>query len=215
MTELTRAVVIEDVPLVRAGISSVLRERHVAVVAEASSAEEAHQLVRGSDAHLLVVGESGGGTALVDAIRRVKERGSVVRVVALVPFGSRESLLEVLDAGADAVVPHDAERHQLIDAIEAARRGERHLAPSLTSILFSTTGAVRATDAVAEAASPLTPRERMIVRLLAEGQTNEEIGGHLFISAATVKTHLSNVYGKLGARNRYDAVAKASLLGLL
>lgn len=214
MAELVRAVVIEDVPLVRAGISSVLREQHVAVVAEASSAADAYRLVRGTDAHLLVVGESGDGSALVAAIRRVKERGTVVRVVALVPFGSRESLLAVLDAGADAVVPHDAERDQLIEAVDAARRGERHLAASLTPILFASLSTQRDPGPV-EAAGPLTARERSIVRLLAEGQTNEEIGGQLFIASATVKTHLSNVYGKLGARNRYDAVAKASLLGLL
>lgn len=214
MADLLRAVVIEDVPLVRAGISSVLRERHVAVVAESASAVDAQQLVRGADAHLLVVGESGGGAALVDAIRRVKERGNVVRVVALVPFGSREALLEVLDAGADAVVPHDAEREQLVEAIEAARRGERHLASSLTSILFAARGLnrERADD---DDLGPLTRRERAVVRLLAEAQTNEEIAARLFISAATVKTHLSNAYMKLGARNRYDAVAKASLLNLL
>lgn len=213
MIELTRAVVIEDVPLVRAGISSVLREQHVAVVAESASAAEAHRLVRGSDAHLLVVGESGGGSALVEAIRRVKERGGAVSVVALVPFGSREALLEVLDAGADAVVPHDAERVQLVAAIDATRRGERHLAPSLTSILFASGGAPR--KDTEDDGGPLTPRERAVVRLLAEGQTNEEIASRLFISAATVKTHLSNAYVKLGARNRYEAVAKASLLNLL
>ena len=86
-----------------------------------------------SERSIRAAGESGSSSALVEAIRRVKERGNVVRVVALVPFGSRESLLEVLDAGADAVVPQDAEREQLVDAIEAARRGERHLASSLTS----------------------------------------------------------------------------------
>lgn len=213
MSELTRAVVIEDVPLVRAGITSVLRDQHVAVVAEASAAGEAHDLVRGSDAHLLVVGDAGDGQAVVDAIRRVKERGSEVRVVALVPFGSRDSLLAVLDAGADAVLPHDADRPQLAEAVEAARRGERHLAASLTSILFSASDEPR--HHVRADHGPLSPRERSIVRLLADGKTNEEIGAQLFIAAATVKSHLSNVYVKLSARNRYDAVAKASLLDLL
>ena len=215
MTELTRAVVIEDVPLVRAGISSVLREQHVAVVAESATASEASDLVRGTDAHLLVVGDAtGDGRALVEAIRRVKERGSVVRVVALVPFGSRDALLSVLDAGADSVVPHDAERAQLVEAIDAARRGERHLAASLTSILFASSDATRPKGRTDDH-GPLTPRERSIVRLLADGKTNDEIGAQLFIASATVKTHLSNVYAKLGARNRYDAVAKASLLHLL
>lgn len=208
-----RAVVIEDLPLVRAGITSVLREEHVAVVAESSHAAEANDLVRGTDAHLLVVGGEAHGPALVDAIRRVKERGAAVRVVALVPFGSRSSLLAVLDAGADSVVPNDAERHQLAEAIDAARRGERYLAASLTSVLFASDGSRSGPEV--EVAGPITPRERTIVRLLADGKTNDEIGAELFIASATVKTHLSNVYAKLGARNRYDAVAKASLLNLL
>jgi DNA-binding NarL/FixJ family response regulator len=212
MTETTRAVVIEGVPLVRAGISSVLRDQHVAVVAEASTSADASSLVSGSDAHLLVVGEEGAG--LAQAIARVKDGNRNVGVVALLPRCSRELLLAVLDAGADAVVPGDADRDQLIAAVDAVRAGSRHIAPSLTSVLFA---CIKAEDArpVVVAAGVLTPREEAIVRLVADGQTNEEIGQHLFISPATVKTHLSNAYVKLGARNRYDAVVKATQLGVL
>lgn len=216
MTETTRAVVIECVPLTRAGISSVLREHDVAVVAEASSATDASALVRGAGAHLLVVGDDGDddGAHLAEAIRRVKERAGEVRVVALVPLCSREALLAILDAGADAIVPTAVDRGQLIAAVEAVRNGERYLAPSLTSVLFA---GIKASDAAARRppAGILTTREHDIVKLLAEGSTNDEIGGALFISAATVKTHLSNAYAKLGARNRYDAVVKATQLGLL
>ena len=69
--------------------------------------------------------------------------------------------------------------------------------------------------ALRDAHSLLTARELSVVRLLAEGRTNEDIGGELFISSATVKTHLSNAYEKLGARNRYDAVVKATQRGIL
>jgi DNA-binding NarL/FixJ family response regulator len=88
------------------------------------------------------------------------------------------------------------------------------MAPALTATLFA---GIRAEDATRPAPTPslLTPREHSIVLLLAEGSTNEEIGARLFISAATVKTHLSNVYVKLSARNRYDAVVKATQAGLL
>jgi DNA-binding NarL/FixJ family response regulator len=206
-------VVIEGVPLVRAGITSVLREHHVAVVAEASTSADASTLVRGADAHLLVVGDDGDSSLLADAIGRVKERNKGVRVVALVPHGTREALLGILDAGADAIVPSDVDRDQLIAAVEAARNGERHMAPSLAAALFA---GVRAEDAARpEPPRVLTAREHAIVRLLADGSTNDEIGAKLFISPATVKTHLSNVYVKLGARNRYDAVVKATQLGLL
>lgn len=209
----TRAVVIEGVPLVRAGISSMLRDQRVAVVAEASTSTDASALVSGSDAHLLVVGD-GDGTGLAEAIARVKARNDEVRVVALVSRCSRDVLLAILDAGADAVVPHDVDRDQLEAAVTAARAGQHHISPPLTALLFA---GVRADDAAPRTSDShgLTAREEMVVRLLAEGGTNEEIGERLFISGATVKTHLSNVYAKLGARNRYDAVVKATQLGIL
>jgi DNA-binding NarL/FixJ family response regulator len=214
VTETTRAVVIEGVPLVRAGITSMLREHHVAVVAEASSAHDAANLVRGSSAHLLVVGDENDCSALAETIARVKERNAAVHVVAVVPRCSREALLSILDAGADAIVAADVDRDQLVVAVEAARHGERHISPSLTSVLFA---GIKAEDAARPAppASVLTAREHSIVRLLAEGKTNEEICAQLFISPATVKTHLSNAYVKLSARNRYDAVVKATQLGLI
>lgn len=215
MNEPTRAVVIEGVALVRAGISSVLREHHIAVVAEASSALDASALVRGADAHVLVVGDDGDGQQLAAAIARVKERNRDVRVVAIVPRSTREVLLAILDAGADAIVPSDVDREELMIAVGAARDGVRHMAPALTAALFA---GIKATDAqTARRTRPdlLTSREQAIVRLLADGSTNDEIGASLFISPATVKTHLSNAYVKLGARNRYDAVVKATQLGLL
>jgi DNA-binding NarL/FixJ family response regulator len=209
-----RAVVIEGLPLVRAGIRSVLREHHVAVVAEASSSAEAAMLVRGSDAHLVVVGDAGDGTGLAQLIERVKAKNQSVRVVALVPRCSREELLAILDAGSDAIVPHDVERDELVAAVQAVRNGVRHLSSSLTNVLFASP---RSVEEVVTVTSPgiLTNREHDIVRLLADGSTNDEIAAALFISAATVKTHLSNAYAKLGARNRYDAVVKATQRGLL
>lgn len=213
MQETTRAVVIEGLPLVRAGITSVLREHHVAVVAEASSAVDVAVLVRGADAHLLVVGEAGDGAGLAEVIARVKERGSAVQVVALVPRCTREELLAILDAGADAIVPHDTSREQLVAAVEVVREGGRHLATSLTSVLFAAAEPAEAEPR--SAPTLLTGREESVVRLLAEGVTNDEIAQRLFISPATVKTHLSNAYEKLGARNRYDAVVKATQLGIL
>lgn len=213
MSEPTRAVVIEGVPLVRAGISSVLREHHVAVVAEASSATDASALVRGSDAHLLVVGGDGSGADLAAAIHRVKERNRDVAVVALVPPCTRDVMLAILDAGADAVVPNDVDRDELLASVESVRVGRRHIAPAVAAALFA---GIKSSEARhSTAGTILTSREHAIVRLVAEGSTNEEIGGSLFISPATVKTHLSNAYVKLGARNRYDAVVKATQLGLL
>jgi DNA-binding NarL/FixJ family response regulator len=209
----SRAVVIEGTPLVRAGLTSVLRESQVTVVAETGSGLDAHGLVRGTNAHLLVVGRS-EDAELADSVGRVRAKHETVTIIALFSGTTREELLAVLDAGADAVLPQAVERDQLLEAIAAVGRGERYLSTSLTALLFA--GGREAKDEVAaEPSSILTARERCVVRLLADGHSNDEISDKLFISPSTVKTHLSNVYDKLGAKNRYDAVVKATQHSLL
>jgi DNA-binding NarL/FixJ family response regulator len=208
-----RAAVLEGQPLVRAGIVSVLRDMEAVVVTDAPSIADAAALLPGAGADLVLVGDAGDGAAIATAVAAVRARAPEALVVALVPRRDREGLLAVLDAGAVAVVPHDADREELVSAISAARRGEHHLSPSLTATLFATVGVIATEDDAAP--SVLTRREHAVVRLVAEGRTNDEIGTRLYISSATVKTHLSNAYEKLGARNRYDAVVKATQRGLL
>ena len=207
-----RAAVLEGQPLVRAGIVSVLRDLEAVVVTDAPSIADAAALLPGAGADLVLLGDASDGGAIATAVAAVRERAPEAHVVALVPRRDREGLLAVLNAGAVAVVPHDADREELVSAISAARRGEHHLSPSLTATLFATVGASTGDGA---APSVLTRREHAVVRLVAEGRTNDEIGTRLYISSATVKTHLSNAYEKLGARNRYDAVVKATQRGLL
>ena len=211
MPEPSRAVVIEGMPLVRAGLAAVLRDTRVTVVAESGSALDANGLLRGTSAHLLVVGRS-DDAELADTIGRVREKAVDIGIIALFSGTTREELLAVLDAGADAVLPQDVDRAELVDAVAAVGRGERHLSTSLTALLFASP---RTGDGEERSSTILTTRERAVVRLLADGHSNEEISERLFISPATVKTHLANVYEKLGAKNRFDAVVKATQLALL
>jgi len=209
----SRAVVVEGMPLIRTGLASVLREGHVTVVAESGASLDADGLLRGTNAHLLVIGRSEDAD-LADVITRVRAGQPAVSVVALFAGGTREALLAVVDAGADAVVPQAVERDELLEAVDAVGRGQRYLSASLTPMLFA---AISPED-IARVDHPsggLTTRERCILRFLADGHTNDEISGKLFISASTVKTHLSHVYEKLGAKNRYDAVVKATQLAIL
>jgi DNA-binding NarL/FixJ family response regulator len=212
--EQSRAVVIEGVPLVRAGLTSILRESQVTVVAETSSGLDAHGLVRGTNAHLLVVGRSADASP-ADTIERVRAKHPTMAIIALFGGSTREELLAILDAGADAVLPEAVERDQLIEAIAAVGRGERHLSTALTALLFTGGRPHLTLVEDADGGPVLTARERNVVRLLADGHSNEEISDKLFIASSTVKTHLSNIYDKLGAKNRYDAVVKATQLSLL
>lgn len=207
-----RAAVVEGQPLVRAGIVAVLRDLEAVVVTTGAAIADAAALVALDGADLVLLGDAADGTAVADAVAAVRARHPRALVVALVPRHDREGLLAVLDAGAVAVVAHDADRDELVDALEAARRDERHLSPSLTATLFATVATVETAERLPDV---LTRREHAVVRLVAEGRTNDEIGTRLYISPATVKTHLSHAYEKLGARNRFDAVVKATQRGLL
>lgn len=199
-------------PLIRTGVASVLRDGRVTVVGESGASLDADGLVRGTHADLLVIGRSDDADP-ADVITRVRAQQPAVAVVALFAGSTREELLAVVDAGADAVVPQCVERDELLEAIESIGHRQRYLSPALTPMLFAATGLDD--DARDHPSGGLTSRERAIVRFLADGHTNGEIGEELFISRSTVKTHLSHVYEKLGARNRYDAVVKATQLAIL
>jgi DNA-binding NarL/FixJ family response regulator len=111
------------------------------------------------------------------------------------------------EAGATGYLLKDAPRDELFRAVRAAARGESVLSPSVAAKLI---GQVRA-----PAKEPLSQRELEVLGLIARGSTNREAAAHLFISEATVKTHLLHIYGKLGVRDRASAVAAAYERGLL
>jgi DNA-binding NarL/FixJ family response regulator len=172
--------------------------------------------VRAHQPDLLVIGAHEGAQAHLT-------RGAVAAVpallcIVLVPPGEERDMRLVLLAGAKAVVPRTVDPDELRDVVRRVLAGDHVVSPSLLQRLFDGNGGGGGGAAAARGAGDgpvLTGREREIVRLLGAGRSNAEIASALFVSAATVKTHLAHIYEKLGVRSRYDALGRAVALGLL
>ena len=146
----------------------------------------------------------------VAAITELARRGVAARVLVLTTYDTDSDVLAAMEAGATGYLLKDAPRAELVRAVRAAANGEAVLAPSVAARLMSR---VRTPDVTVE--EPLSARELEVLELVAAGNTNREAAARLFISEATVKTHLLHIYEKLGVSDRAAAVAEAFNRGLL
>ncbi len=210
--------VLDEWPLVRLGVAKVLADEDVRVIAEPADAAAALAAVRTQQPELLVIGGHEAPQAALT--RQAVEAAPAVCCIVLMPAGGERDLRPVLLAGARAVLPRTVGADELRDAVQRVLAGDHVVSPSLLPRLFDGNGngaAARAGDNGGRVAGApaLTGREREIIRLLGAGRTNAEIASALFVSGATVKTHLAHIYEKLGVRSRYDALGRAVALGLL
>jgi DNA-binding NarL/FixJ family response regulator len=143
----------------------------------------------------------------VKAIKRLREQAPEVRVLVLTTYDTDSDVLPAVEAGATGYLLKDTPREELVRAVHAAHRGEAVLSPAVAGRLM---GQVRNPPS-----ETLSAREIDVLRLVAAGSTNREIARRLFISEATVKTHLLHIYTKLKVRDRASAVATGHRRGLL
>jgi DNA-binding NarL/FixJ family response regulator len=203
-----RLVVADDHPVVRDGIvGMVSSDPEIEVVGEASDGAEAVALVRALAPDVVLMDLRMPGMDGVTAIRELTRIEAACRVVVLTTYDADADVLPAIEAGATGYLLKDATREQLLRAVHAAANGRTELAPSVVSRLV---GRVRAPDA-----SLLTARELEVLGLVADGATNRQVGAQLHLSEATVKTHLVNLYAKLGVGDRAAAVAEGFRRGLL
>ena len=202
-----RVVVVDDHPVVRAGLVGLLSgEPDLEVVGEAGEGSAA----------LDVVAETGPDVVLMDlrmpvtdgatATGMLSERFPAVRVLVLTTYESDTDILRAVEAGAAGYLLKDTPREDLIEAVRGVARGETVLAPSVARRLVAQ---------VRQADQRLTPRELEVLAGVARGGSNARIGAELFITEATVKTHLLRVFAKLGVDDRTRAVTVALERGLL
>ncbi|GAA5151715.1 response regulator transcription factor [Amycolatopsis dongchuanensis] len=199
---------VDDHPVVREGLRGMLEaEPDLTVVGEAGSGDEAVavNLARAPDVVLMDLRMP--GLDGVGATRRILADTPDRRVVVLTTYETDADILRAVEAGAAGYLLKDASRAELAGAIRAAARGETVLAPSVAGKLVA-----RVRN---PAPPPLSARETEVLRLVARGHTNAEIGRALHIGEATVKTHLLRVFGKLGVSDRTAAVTTAMARGLL
>ena len=210
-----RLLIVDDHPIVRDGLRGVLDgEAGFVVVGEAADGRQAltraAELSPGVILMDLRMPTMGG----VEAIQHLRATAPQIRVLVLTTYDTESDVLPAIEAGATGYLLKDAPREDLIRAVRAAAEGQPVLAPTVAQRLMTRlqTPAPAATEAVSEA---LTDRELEVLRLVSSGATNREAARKLFISEATVKTHLLHTYAKLGVRDRAAAVAEAYKRGLL
>ena len=203
-----RLLIADDHPVVRDGLSSMFaREPEFEVVGEAADGADAVRLTETLRPDVVLMDLRMPGMDGVTAITELAGRGVAARVLVLTTYDTDSHVLPAIEAGATGYLLKDAPRDELLRAVRAAARGEAVLAPSV---------AVRLMNRVrTPAAGPLSRRELEVLELVAAGNTNRETAARLFITEATVKTHLLNTYGKLGVSDRAAAVAEAFHRGLL
>ena len=198
----------DDHELIREGLRRALeREPDVEVVAEAASVSEGVAMGRKSEPTVAIVDlrlPDGNG---LDVVRALRAQSSDMGIVVLTMYAGDNQLFDALEAGASAFVPKSAPAEEIVAAA-------RHAASSPHSFTSADLA-----DALKRRTSPqgpqLSPREREVLQLLADGLGVSQISRQLFISDSTTKTHISKLYDKLGAGNRAQALMTALRLGLL
>lgn len=203
-----RLILADDHPVVRAGLLALFGlEEDMTVVGEAATARDAVRLadVQHPDVVLMDL-QFGGDLQGVDATRLIRAEADPPHVLILTNYDTDADILGAVEAGASGYLLKDAPPEELIAAVRAAAAGESALAPAIRTRLVMR---VQAPE------SQLSPREREVLALVAGGASNREIGEQLFLSEATVKSHLVHIFTKLEVTSRTSAVAKARELGLI
>ncbi|MFE6256346.1 response regulator [Agromyces sp. NPDC057865] len=207
-----RIVVADDHPIVRAGIVGLLETAPgIEVVGEAADGAEAVALAASERPDLVLMDLRMPGVDGASATASIVAAGGGTRVLVLTTYETDDHILAAIEAGASGYLLKAAPQAEILAGIRAVAAGETVLAPSIAAKLVSR---VRA-DAASVAPPALSPREREVLVLVAEGRSNPEIAKALYIGEATVKTHLLHAFEKLGVNDRTRAVTRAMELGLL
>jgi DNA-binding NarL/FixJ family response regulator len=212
-----RLVIADDQALVRDGFCSILnREPDIEVVAEAADGAQAVAAVNRTHPDVALLDVRMPVIDGLQAGRRILAASGAPRVLMLTTFDADEYVYEALRGGASGFLLKDVRSGQLVEAVRTVAAGQSLLSPSITRKLierFILAGP--AVPAAARELSELTPREREVLLLIAEGLANAEIAARLFLSEATVKTHVNRLLAKLGLRDRVQAVVLAYESGLI
>jgi len=214
-------VVADDHEVVRAGFAALLDSQpDFTVLGTAADGAEALRACRELEPDVVLMDVRMPGMDGIEATRQLAAGpGHVPRVLILTTFDLDEYVFDALRAGASGFLLKDATAERLFEAVRVVAAGEALLAPAVTRRLISefarTRPPVGAAAAAPAAFAALTPRETEVLRLVAEGLSNPEIAARLVVTEETVKTHVSRVLGKLGLRDRTQAVVAAYESGLV
>jgi len=211
-----RVLLADDEALVRTGFARLLRDAEgMEVVGEAANGPEAVALARSTEPDVILMDIRMPILDGVSATRTIVGERPHVKVLVLTTFDLDEVVYDALEAGASGFLLKDVPYQELLRAIVAVHDGDAVLAPAVTRRLIANSVDRRSSRPAVPALDRLTDREREVLTLLADGLSNAEIGERLFLSEATIKTHVGRVLTKLGCRDRVQAVALAYRSGFV
>lgn len=215
MTEVIRVLIADDHTIVRSGVRLLLQaEVDIEVVGEALDGAQAVALTQSLRPDVVLMDIAMPGLGGLEAARQIKALLPEVQILALTMHRSDDYFFEMLRAGASGYVLKGAETSELIAAIRAVARGEVFLYPTMAKHLLQDYLS-RTREPVATGQPRLTPREKEILRLLAEGYTSKEIAERLVLSPSTVHSHQTNLMRKLNLHSRHGLIQYARERGLL
>jgi DNA-binding NarL/FixJ family response regulator len=201
-----RVLIVDDHAIVREGLRAVLdAEPGITVVAECGTGEEAVRLAAGSGPDVVLMDLRLPGLDGVEATKRIRAAGAAA-VLVLTMYDTDGDILRAVAAGATGYLLKDCSRRELAAAVRAAARGETVLAAPV---------AAKLANQIRGDAASLTGRETEVLERVARGLSNPEIGRELFISEATVKSHVMRIFAKLGVKDRTAAVTAALARGII
>ncbi len=209
-------VVIDDHPIVRAGLRAVLSAAEdVCVVAEGATGADALHLTAQHHPQVLVLDVNLPDVNGLEVARQLRQQHVATAIVALTVHADSETVFGLLESGAVGYVLKDEALETLANAIRAAAQGDSWLSPAVARQVVRR--AIEKTASTPVSPSPevhLTPSERQVLALLAQGMDNAAIAAHLVITKRTVQNHISDIYGKLGVTSRTEALLYALRHGL-
>ncbi|MEJ5240162.1 MAG: response regulator transcription factor [Anaerolineales bacterium] len=210
-----RVVLVEDHLVVRSGLRLLLEHNpEIEIVGEAGNAAEALEVIRKTSPHVVLMDIGLPDRSGIDVTREVKRYFPNVAVLALTIHEDEEYFFKMLEAGASGYVPKRAAPEELLAAIRTAASGEVYIYPSLAKLLVQDYLRVHSLKDETQF-NELTPREREVLALLAEGASNEEIAAALVISPKTVERHRENIMRKLNLHSRAELVRYAIRKGII
>lgn len=210
-----RILIVDDHQIIRKGIRKLLSDSpDVEVVGEASDGREAVREAEKMTPDVVLMDIGMPGLNGVEAIRKIARACRGVKIVVLSVYGDRDTIISAVEAGAAAFLLKDCSADQLNDAIRAASKGRSYLSPEISTIVLESIRQRSSGGPTKGDVGPLTPREREVLQLIAEGKTSRAIGQLLNVSPKTVQNHRNHIMRKLDLHNVADLTRYAISHGL-
>ncbi len=205
-----KLLVVDDVPLFRAGLTSALQGAGYDVVGEAADGEAAIALAESEQPDIILLDVLMPGESGIDALEKIRAVAPNCSIVLLTGSESEEDLVEAIKAGARGYIVKDMPFEHLVHSIDQVAAGGAAISPVMAGKLFDVTRQLTLHQEVLASRKPqLTAREIEVLEMVADGQTSRQIGDLLYISENTVKNHIRNILDKLGLHSRNEAVLYA------